>query len=58
MILETFFEDGKVVFVEGHTQKNSNALQPMDRISHWCILIYLDCTKYNEIYIFGILKNI
>ena len=29
-------------------QKNSNTLRPMDRISYF-ILVYLDCTKYNEI---------
>ena len=30
-------------------QKNSNTLRPMDGIACECILVYLDCFKYNEI---------
>ena len=31
------------------TQKHSNTVWPMDGISYKWILVYFDCTKYNEI---------
>ena len=39
---------GEIVCIS-RTQKNSRTLRPMDGISYYNILIYLDCTKHHEI---------
>ena len=47
---ETFYEDRTNRLSTGiHKKENSNILRLTDGISYWCILMYLDCTKYDEI---------
>ena len=32
-----------------NTQNNSNTIWPMERFSSYCIFVYIDCIKHNEI---------
>ena len=47
ILLKTFYEDRTICLCTG-TQKNSNTLKSMGKISYSHILAYFDCTKRNK----------